>query len=107
MFKCKYCSKDFARESTLSSHMCERKRRMLAENERPNQIALQIWLKFLKFTTPNLKKQKTYEDFVSSRYYTSFVKFARHVIDLNPYDSEGFVDFVFRYGVKLDDWCKA
>ena len=107
MFKCKYCSKDFARESTLSSHMCERKRRMLAENERPNQIALQIWLKFLKFTTPNLKKQKTYEDFVSSRYYTSFVKFARHVIDLNPYDFEGFVDFVFRYGVKLDDWCKA
>jgi len=107
MFKCKYCPATFVKETTLSAHMCERKRRLLAEHNRENQIALQIWLKFLKFTTPNSKKQKTYSDFISSRVYTGFVKFARHVIDLNPYDFESFIDFVFRYGVKLDDWCKA
>jgi hypothetical protein len=107
MFECKYCGKSFVRETTLASHMCEKKRRMLGEHERPNQIALQIWLKFYKFTTPNAKKAKTYEDFIASQYYTAFVKFARHVIDLNPHDMEGFVDFVFRFGVRLDDWHKA
>lgn len=106
MHQCKYCKKSFAKESTLMTHMCEKKRRKMGEHDKVNRLAFNIWLKFYKFTVPASKKPKTYDDFIDNRYYTSFLKFARHCLDLSPHDLEGFVDFVFRNAVKLDDWCK-
>jgi hypothetical protein len=106
MHQCKYCKKSFARESTLMTHMCEKKRRKMGEHDKANRIAFNIWLKFYKYTSPTSKKQKTYDDFIDNKFYTSFLKFARHCIDLSPYDLDGFADFVFRNAVKIDDWCK-
>lgn len=106
MHQCKYCKKTFVKESTLLSHACEKKRRMMAEHDKPNRLAFNVWRKFLKYCTPSARKEKTYEDFVNSNVYTGFVKFARHVIDLNPHSVDDFVDFVIRNSVKLDDWTK-
>lgn len=106
MFECKYCKSAFVRESTLFSHACERKRRMMAEGDKVNRLGFNIWLKFYKFCSPQLKKIKTYENFIDSSHFTGFIKFARHVIDLNPHSVEDFADFVIRNSIKLDDWCK-
>jgi len=106
MHQCKYCKKSFAKESTLMTHMCEKKRRKMGEYDKVNRLAFNIWLKFCKFASPTSKKQKTYDDFIDNRYYTGFLKFARHCMDLSPYDLESFVDFIFRNAVKMDDWCK-
>lgn len=106
MFACKYCNKTFVRESSLFSHACERKRRMMAEHDKANRLGFNIWLKFYKFCSPQLKKVKSYEDFIDSNYYTGFIKFARHVIDLNPHSVDDFADFVIKNSIKIDDWCK-
>lgn len=106
MHQCKYCKKSFVKEGTLFSHACEKKRRVMAEHDKPNRLGFNLWLRFHKFCTPNTKKEKTYQDFIDSNYFTGFLKFARHVIDLNPHSIEDFADFVIKNSIKLDDWCK-
>jgi hypothetical protein len=106
MYKCKYCSLSFKREETLISHSCDKKKRMLGENNKENRMAFYFWLKFHKFCSPHTKTQKTYVDFIGSNYYNGFMAFAEYVIRLNPISTEDFFDFVIRNSVKLSDWCK-
>jgi hypothetical protein len=106
-YKCKYCKKDFARESTLASHLCEPKRRFLAKDDKQNRIAYQSWLIFRKLTIANVKHDKPYEEFITNKYYTDFMKLAQHIIDLNLDDPEGFVKFIIMNSVKINDWRKA
>ena len=74
LYPCKYCNAKFAKEKTLSVHMCEQKRRYLQKDERRVQLGFQTFVRFYelcqKVTTP-----KTYEEFCKSPYYTAFVKF--------------------------------
>lgn len=106
-YKCKYCKKDFARESTLVSHLCEPKRRFLAKDDKQNRIAYQSWLLFRRLTIANVKHDKPYEEFIANKYYTDFMKLAQHIIDLNLDDPEGFVKFIIMNSVKIGDWRKA
>jgi hypothetical protein len=106
-YKCKYCKKDFVRESTLASHLCEPKRRFLAKDEKQNRIAYQSWLLFRRLTIANIKHDKPYEDFIANKYYADFMKLAQHVIDLHLDDPEGFVKFIIMNSVKINDWRKA
>jgi len=106
-YKCKYCKKDFVRESTLASHLCEPKRRFLAKDDKQNRIAYQSWLLFRKLTIANVKHDKPYEEFIANKYYTDFMKLAQHIIDLNLDDPEGFVKFIIMSSVKINDWRKA
>jgi len=106
-YKCRYCSKNFARENTLMSHMCEKKRRMNAKDDKQNRIAYQSWLVYRKMIVTNAKHDKPYDDFINDRYYMSFMKLSKHIIDLNLDKPEEFVKFILKNSVKIDDWCKA
>jgi len=106
-YKCKYCGKDFAKESTLIRHLCEQKRRVLAKDEKQNRIAYQSWLLFRKLTIANVKHEKTYEDFANNRYFTGFMKLAKHIIDLGLDAPEGFVKFVIMNSVPMHKWTEA
>jgi hypothetical protein len=106
-YKCKYCKKDFVRESTLASHLCEPKRRFLAKDDKQNRIAYQSWLLFRKLTIANIKHDKPYEEFIVNKYYADFMKLAQHIIDLNLDDPEGFVKFIIMNSIKINDWRKA
>ena len=55
----------------------------------------------------NAKHDKPYDDFINDRYYMSFMKLAKHIIDLNLDKPEEFVKFILKNSVKIDDWCKA
>ena len=105
-YKCKYCQKDFVRESTLMSHMCEKKRRKLAEPEKQNRIAYQSWLTYRRVSM-HAKKDKPYDEFIDNRYYTDFMKLSKFIIDLNMDRPEEYVKFVLLNGVKIDKWCHA
>ena len=105
-YKCKYCSRDFVRETTLASHLCEPKRRIAAKDEKQNRIAYQSWLLFRQMTIANVKKDKPYDDFAASRYYTGFIKLSKYMIDLKL-DCEDFVRFLFKHAVKMSDWTKT
>jgi hypothetical protein len=100
---CKYCEQSFKSERTLSAHICVKKRRMLDKDSIGSQLGFRVFQRFYELTT-NTKKPKNLEDFISSKYYSSFVKFARHLVDLNPVDCNSFVDFVISNGIPLNQW---
>ena len=104
-FKCEYCGKLFAKEKTLFVHICEQKRRHLSKNEKHVQAGLLTFQKFYDFVQKS-KAPKSFDEFVSSPYYTAFVKFGSFVINTAPIYPERFVEFVIKSGVKLDHWCR-
>lgn len=104
-FKCEYCGKLFAKEKTLFVHVCEQKRRHLSKNEKHVHMGLVTFQKFYELTQ-RTAKQKTFDEFASSPYYTAFVKFGSFMSNTNPIYPERFIEYVIRSGVKLDHWCR-
>ena len=104
-YKCKYCEREFRKESTLAVHLCEQKRRWQEEKEVGVQIGLQSYLKFYTMTQGSAKL-KTYSDFATSPYYKAFVKFGRHCVAINAINVPKFVEWVIKQNKKLDHWCK-
>ena len=104
-YKCKYCSKEYRRESTLLAHMCEPKRRHQQEKEVGVQFGMQAYLRFYEMTQGSAK-MKTYQDFAKSPYYTAFVKFGRHIISIRAVNPKQFIEWVIKENKKLDHWCK-
>lgn len=102
---CKFCNKKFSSEKTLISHMCAKKQRYNDRNTIGSRMGLVVFQRFYALTT-NAKKPKTVEDFIKSQYYNDFVKFGRHLVDLNPINAEKFIDYVIMNSVKLRDWNK-
>jgi hypothetical protein len=93
------------KERTLISHLCERKRRALQENEKRVQAGFMAFNRFWQLTQ-GAKKPKTYKEFCDTSYYNAFVRFGSFINNVNPLYPEKFVDHVIKSGVKLDHWCR-
>ena len=104
-YKCDHCSKLFAKEKTLTVHVCEQKRRFMSRDERHVQAGLLTYQKFYDITQKS-KSKKTFDDFIASPYYTAFVKFGSFMINTSPIYPERFIEYVIKSGVKLDHWCR-
>jgi hypothetical protein len=105
-YSCGHCGKGFMQEKTLFVHVCEQKRRFMAQKEKHVVLAFDTFQKFYALNQPNSKQEKTYEDFCKSPYYNSFVKFGSFVSNVNPLYPSQFIDWIVRSGVKLDHWCR-
>jgi hypothetical protein len=103
-YKCQYCGNGFVKESTLSSHLCEPKRRHQQRGEKGVVMAFEAYRKFYKFT--QAQDNKTYEDFAKSSYYAAFVKFGRYLHSINAVKPERFTEWVIKNNKKLDYWCR-
>ena len=90
---CKYCGKEFRKESSLAVHLCEPKRRWQQEKEVGVQLGMQAYLRFYEMTQGSAK-MKTYADFVVSPYYRAFVKFGRHMVGIRAVNPRTFIDYV-------------
>jgi len=104
-FKCRYCEKTFAKESTLAVHLCEQKRRWQQEKEVGVQLGLKAYLKFYEMTQGSAKL-KSYENFVTSPYYGAFVKWGRHMVGIRGINPTAFLDWLLKNNKKIDHWCK-
>jgi hypothetical protein len=104
-FRCEFCQKTFTKEKTLFVHVCEQKRRHLSKNEKHVQAGLLTYQRFYEITQKSAK-QKIFDEFALSPYYTAFVKFGSFIINTAPIYPERFIDYVIRSGVKLDHWCR-
>jgi len=102
-YKCKYCEKEFRKESSLAVHLCEQKRRWQEEKETGVQFGLQAYLRFYELTQGSAK-MKSYSDFVASPYYRAFVKFGRHLVGIRAVNPKMFIDWVIKENKKLDHW---
>ncbi len=103
VFKCEYCKKVFKRESTLAVHMCERKRRYMAKEDKDVQLAYRSYQLFYRIGT-NAKSEKSFDEFASSQYYTAFVKYAKYCIELRVDDVQEYTRWLLKNQVRIDRW---
>lgn len=103
MTKCNFCGREFAKEKTLYSHMCEKGRRFKNKDLKHVQIGFQIYQKFYKLLQGD-RVTKTYDDFINSPYYLAFVKWGRYVIDVRCFDVLSFGDWLIKKQVPIDKW---
>jgi hypothetical protein len=104
-YKCRYCQKDFRKESTLAAHLCEPKRRWQQEKETGVQLGLRAYLRFYEITQGSARL-KSYEDFVTSPYYNAFVKFGRHLVGIRAVNPHSYLEWLLKNNKKLDHWCR-
>ena len=105
MHKCRYCLREFVKESTLTSHVCEQKRRHQQQNETGVQFGFKAYLRFYEITQ-GTAKSKSYEDFAASPYYLAFTKYGRHLVSIRAINAVSFTDWLLKNNKKLDHWCK-
>jgi len=101
---CEFCHKTFARDTTLFKHVCETKRRWQERDQRGNQIGFQAWLQF--FLKNTRKKKLEYSDFITSAYYTAFIKFGNYCLDAQVLNVGRYVDYLLKEKVSIDNWSK-
>jgi hypothetical protein len=102
-YGCEFCGRNFLRESTVLKHICEYKHRWLEKDRLSNRLGFQAWLEFYKKNSAS-KKQKTYEEFIKSAYYTAFVKFGSYCVDINALNVSRFADWLVKNQIKIDTW---
>ena len=103
-FTCKYCARSFSKETTLSVHVCEQKKRFQEQGERGVQLGLQGYLKFYEYTQGSAKL-KSWDDFATSPYYRAFVKWGRYCVDVRVIQPERFLEWLLKHNKKIDNWC--
>ena len=105
-FACKFCKKEFVRESTLFVHLCETKRRWKNKDDIGCRIGLQAFARFYKATQSQTNKDKTHDDFIKSPYYTAFVKFGWYCHQIRAVNPMKLADYLLENSVKIDWWTK-
>ena len=104
-YTCQYCRKDFIKESSLTVHSCEPRRRRQEQNEPSVRLGFNAYLKFYELTQGSAKL-KPFADFADSPYYRAFVKFGRYCVDIRAINPEQFVRWVLKQNKKLDHWAR-
>ena len=51
-----------------------------------------------------MKTERTYDDFMTSKYYTAFVKFANYIGDVYVASIEDYIEWLLKGRVKVDRW---
>ena len=102
-FTCEFCKRGFSKEKTLLNHVCEQKRRFQQEKDKGVQLGFRTYLRFYELNYSG--KNKSYHEFANSNYYNAFVKFGRHIVNINAIDPYSFINFILSNNIKLDKYC--
>lgn len=102
-YRCQYCKRDFQKESTLSVHVCEQKRRRQEQNDRGVQLGFQAYIRFFEMTQGSAKL-KTYDDFCESPYYRAFAKFGHYCYNVKVINPKQFLEWLLKNNKKIDRW---
>jgi hypothetical protein len=103
-YQCEFCGKEFARAKTLVDHLCTKKLRHIQKQDSNVRIGFQTWLFFRKYN--KIRGDASYEKFCNDKLYNAFVRFGKHVIDIQAISPENFITFIIKNTVRIDDWVK-
>jgi hypothetical protein len=104
-YTCQYCKKNFIKETSLSVHSCEPRRRRQEKDEAGVRLGFMAYIKFYELTQGSAKL-KTYDHFCESPYYRAFVKFGRYCVDIRAINPARFVEWVLKQNKKIDHWTR-
>ena len=104
-FVCGFCQRAFVKESSLTVHLCEPKRRFGERDEVGVRLGLQCYQRFYE-TTQGSAHSRGFEDFAASAYYRAFVRFGRYCQAIRAINIPRFTDWLLRNNKKLDHWCR-
>jgi len=104
-YTCQYCKKGFIKETSLTVHSCEPRRRRQERDEVGVRLGFHAYLKFYELTQGSAKL-KTFDDFAESPYYKAFVKFGRYCVSVKAINPARFTEWVLKQNKKIDHWCK-
>lgn len=104
-FACDFCKRSFKKEISLINHSCEKKRRWFNKDESHIRTAFLAWNRFYELNSFGQKHaQRNFMNFINSKYYNAFVKFGKHISDLNAVDPGKFIDYVIKNNIPIDKW---
>jgi hypothetical protein len=102
---CDFCKRTFAKEISLINHSCEKKRRWFSKDEPHIRTAFLAWNKFYELSSfGNKQGQTSFLNFINSRYYNAFVKFGKHIRDINAIEPAKFIEYVIKGNIPIDKW---
>jgi hypothetical protein len=102
-FTCEFCKKQYQQEKSFLVHMCAKKQRFLDRGEKYVKLGFWVYQRFHNLSY-NHRKEKTFEDFANSQFYTSFTRFGRYLLNINAVNMQGFVDFLIKASIPIDEW---
>lgn len=77
----------------------------MRDQEREETHVRYAFMIFKKFHEINHRgKEKTWPDFINSKFYNDFVKVGRYIRDINAINAIQFVDFLVRSGLPITKW---
>lgn len=105
-FVCEFCKRKFVKEISLIDHSCEKKRRWFSKDEPAVRFAFMAWNRFYELNSfgKKLEYRNNFQNFINSRYYTSFLKFGKHMVDLNVIEPGKFIEYVLKNNLPIDKW---
>lgn len=104
-YACGFCKKEFTTEDRLISHVCVIKQRHKDKGLWINRYGFDLYQRFYKRCSPTYNYTKTYDEFITSKYYTAFVKLARYIQSIEPIDKDRYSDWLFYNDIKEKKWC--
>jgi hypothetical protein len=104
--RCEFCKREFSDELIMMNHICEKKRRYFQKDQPSGRIGFLAWNRFYEINSQFVgkKSKKSYKDFISSKYYGAFNKFAQHLLDTAAPEPERFIDYVIKNNLPIDKW---
>lgn len=104
--RCEFCKREFSDEGHLINHVCEKKRRWFQKDQPQGRIAFMAWSRFYELNNALVgkKNKKTYKEFIDSKFYLAFSKFARHLLDTAAPEPARFIDYVIKNNLPIDKW---
>lgn len=105
-FKCEFCKREFTRETSFINHSCEKKRRWFDKDTPVSRIAFMAWGRFYELNKFNKKNEfrSNFMNFANSQFYGSFIKFGKHIIEINAIDPPRFIDYVLKGNIPINKW---
>lgn len=88
------------------AHCCPKKMRYLDKDNKNVQLGLMAFKRFHQLTSYN-SPSKTYVDMVNSNLYNDFVSFGRWINDAAIVNPTGYIDYVIKEKIKINDWQKS
>ena len=102
-FECQYCSSKFVNESRFLKHECTQMKR---EKESKTPTGKSAWFLYQKWMQVYGRLAASHDIFLTSKYYTSFIKFAKFVKQANIPDVDQYIRLMKRKDISPSIWTR-